>query len=157
MNSPLRLARSRGNASQSPACSPTWEQLQPPSASPSWRLPEESVRHPFISGKRLCCFVMTERSFGFSRIHQETSPCLEIRADLSSGEIHTDTLKQRNTPGQQIALNAPNEIILIRAGYKQRHRSGQSLLDNRTLKHLFILFSAFYKQLVLLNRCRTHV
>lgn len=36
VNSPLRWAQSRGNASQSPACSPTWEQLQPPSASSSW-------------------------------------------------------------------------------------------------------------------------
>lgn len=39
-------------------CSPTWEQLQPPSASPSWRLPEESVCHPFISEGEagfLCC------------------------------------------------------------------------------------------------------
>lgn len=46
VNSPLRWAWSRGNASQSPACSPTWEQLQPPSASSSWRLPEGSASHP---------------------------------------------------------------------------------------------------------------
>lgn len=49
--------------------------------------------------------------------------------------------------GQQIALNAPNEIILIWAGYKQRHQSGQSLLGNRTLKHLFIYYQPFINSL----------
>lgn len=59
VNSPLRWAWSRGNVSRSPAGSPTWEQLQPPSASSSWWLPEESARHPSISGERER-FVVTE-------------------------------------------------------------------------------------------------
>lgn len=52
VNSPLRWAWSRGNASQSPACVPTWEQLQPPSASSSWWLPEGNTLHPSISEER---------------------------------------------------------------------------------------------------------
>lgn len=55
VNSPMRLAWSRGNVSQSPTCFPTWEQLQPPSASSSWWLPEGSALHPSISGERLLC------------------------------------------------------------------------------------------------------
>lgn len=70
VNSPLRWAWSRGNASQSPACSPTWEQLQPPSASSSWWLPEGSALHPSISGERLLCYDREEfrglmKSVGF--------------------------------------------------------------------------------------------
>lgn len=56
VNSLLRWAWSRGNASQSPAWSPTWEQLQPPSASSSWWLPEGSTLHPSISGEMLLCY-----------------------------------------------------------------------------------------------------
>lgn len=82
---------------------------------------------------------------GASGSHKFTKkPCL-VWKDV--GEIHTDALKQRNTPGQQIALNAANEIVLIRAGYKQRHQSGQSLLGNRTLKHLFIYSQPFINTL----------
>lgn len=55
VNPPLRRDSPRGNASQSPAGSPTWKQLRCPSASSSWWLPEGSAPLPSISGERLVC------------------------------------------------------------------------------------------------------
>lgn len=56
VSSPLRWAWSRGNTIQSPARSPTCEQLQAPSARASWWLPKGSALHPSISDMQLHCF-----------------------------------------------------------------------------------------------------
>lgn len=110
VNSPLRWAWSRGNASQSPVCSPTWEQLQPPSASSSWWLPEGSTLHPSISGERLLCY---DRE-GFQGLMKSVGllPWLSVnmRACLFWWNAHwheKKTSTQHNVP-------SPSEMILIR-------------------------------------------
>lgn len=150
VNSPLRWAWSRGNASQSPACSPTWEQLQPPSASSSWRLPEGSASHP--SSLKSEAPLLRQRGFSlFDEISENPSlVCIQyMRACLHCWNAHWHRKKKRKKHSQHIFLYT-SEIILIRVGHnwsKQSPDFSQILPVNGACEHLCQVSSALSNSL----------
>lgn len=131
VNSPLRWAWSRGNASQSPACSPTWEQLQSPSASSSWRLPEGSAPHPSISGEKFLC-----HEWGISVLE---AICVNRSHSLFRP---TDTGKGRGSGGgfqsAKLSMHSRDDF---------NYDLSQILLINRAREHLCHFSSAFSNSL----------